>query len=79
MSASEAESQLLGCPKCEQEASFTIEITGKQEHVVFHQTNRGRGVHSAGSIQVTDYDETKLRCGECGEIVALEDLITINT
>lgn len=77
MSANDTKSGLLGCPSCEQEASFTIEITGEQRDVVFQQTNRGRGVHSAGSVHVNDYDETKHRCGECGEIVELKDLIPI--
>ncbi|MDR5657670.1 hypothetical protein RH831_10830 [Halodesulfurarchaeum sp. HSR-GB] len=77
MSTSDTESAFLGCPSCEQKASFTIEITGEQRDVVFQQTSRGRGVHSAGSVHVHDYDETKLRCGECDEIVALKDLIPV--
>lgn len=69
---------MLGCPECGQEASFTLLIEGWQENAVFEMGRDGEPVlNQASTVHVKAYDEDELRCGECGEIVAQEDLIEV--
>lgn|GEM_PF-5496441 len=68
----------LGCPHCEHESFTILEIEGWQEKASFGQTEDGQSYClEANSVTVTGYNQDRLRCNGCGEVVGQDQLIEV--
>lgn len=67
----------LGCPNCEAQSSFDLEITGQQGNASFQLIDVESHVVHAQCVQVETYDPERLHCRSCGTTVAEDELVVI--
>jgi hypothetical protein len=69
----------LGCPEPDCDGrSFSVKITGQQEHVCFELTDDGYpNVYDAGFAQVERHKHDTLICESCGAGLDADDLVEV--